>query len=58
MENFEQGDDQISVEMTTRENGIRYRIRLEEGFVRILGLGFLDGLGILEQLRILEEKYS
>jgi hypothetical protein len=37
-ENFEKGDDRIVIDMTTRENGVRYRLQLEESFVRLLGL--------------------
>lgn len=45
-ENFEKGDDRIVLDMTTRENGIRYRIQLEESFVRLLGLAIARGFGI------------
>jgi hypothetical protein len=46
MENFEKGDDRIVLDMTTRENGIRYRVQLEESFVRLLGLAIARGFGI------------
>ena len=45
-ETFEAGDDKIIADMTPRENGIRYRIRFEEGFVKLVGLALADAFGI------------
>jgi hypothetical protein len=45
-ETFEAGDDKIIADMTPRENGIRYRIRFEEGFVKLVGLAVARAFGI------------
>jgi len=45
-ETFAEGDDRIIADMTPKENGIRYRIRLEEGFVKIVGIAIARGFGI------------
>lgn len=37
-ETFEQGEDKIIADMTPKDNGIRYRIRFEEGFVKLIGI--------------------
>lgn len=38
-ENFAAGQDRILFDVNPKENGIRYRIRFEEGFIRAAGLG-------------------
>lgn len=45
-ENFEAGDDRIIADMTPKENGIRYRVRFEEGFVRLVGFAVARTFGI------------
>ncbi|MBD3674622.1 MAG: hypothetical protein HUJ26_13955 [Planctomycetaceae bacterium] len=45
-ETFEAGDDRIVADMTPKENGLRYRIRFEEGFVKIVGLFAARSFGI------------
>jgi hypothetical protein len=37
-ETFEQGADRIIADMTPKDNGVRYRIRFEEGFVKLIGI--------------------
>ncbi len=38
-DNFAKGQDRLMIDMTPREDGMRYRFRLEEGFIRAMGLG-------------------
>ena len=45
-ETLEAGDDRIIADMTPKENGIRYRIRFEEGFVRLIGLALSRTFGL------------
>lgn len=43
---FEEGDDRIIADMTPKENGLRYRIRFEEGFVKLVGLTLARTFGV------------
>lgn len=45
-ETFEQGDDKIIADMTPKDNGIRYRIRFEEGFVKLIGIALARAWGL------------
>ena len=40
------GDDRIIADMTPKENGIRYRLRFEEGFVKLVGIALARTLGV------------